>query len=222
MTNVVNMVYDLGLGGFRDLDKTNYNDDTKIGIVYLSIKSLQLLKRYFLICGYVLVDGKSRMIYPIDVQAETIAVFEGTYNSFSDAIKAELSQYVINSRPSFLFTPFFIDWQFKMKSDCFTENGPLIKLSSDCLSKAKTIGKMLKYNCHLIEPTNFDELCEFTGKAYKVYGLDIYEEDYSDNFKYLIDSLINGYHINMTKFEIEKVFYQICHLCIAQLEKDYV
>ncbi len=221
MTDVARMVYDLGLGGFRVLDKTNYNDDTKIGIVYLSVKSLQLLKRYFLICGYAMIDENTRILYPIDVQKETIAVYEGTYNSFPDVLKHGLAQYMINSRPSFLFTPFFIDWQFKMKNDCFTENGPLIKLSSDCLERAKILGKMLKYNCHLIEPANFDELCEFTYKAHKVYGLDIHEEDYSDNFKYLIDSLINGYHINMTKFGIEKVFYQICHLCIAQLEKDY-
>lgn len=43
MTDVARMVYDLGLGGFRVLDKTNYNDDTKIGIVYLSVKSLSFL-----------------------------------------------------------------------------------------------------------------------------------------------------------------------------------
>ena len=213
------IVYDLKLRRFRDLDTTNFNEDLTIGIIYLEKKSLHVLKKYFLICGYVLIDYQTKRMHPIDTQQETVAVFESTYNSLSTALRGELSKYIVLSCPIIPLTQFFIEWQFNFNLECFSENGPLIKLSSYSLENSKVLNKMLDIKFNLMESYDFCSLCEFVQKANMVYGFDISSGDYNDTSKYLIDSLINGYRINMTKYEIEKCFYQICNLIIMQLER---
>lgn len=212
------IVYDLMLGKFRGLDTKNYNDDLTIGIIYLGIDSLELLKQYYVVCGYVLIDYRQMTIYPIDLQKKTIAIFEGTYNSFSGSFQKKLLKYIVQDCPTPLFTPFFLDWQFYMNLDCFIENGPLIKLSNYTLDSKKFLNKLIDAKLNLIESNDFGSLCEFVRKACYVYDFDISEENYYDDFKYLVDSLVNGYHINMTEFEIEKCFYQIRNAIIKKLE----
>lgn len=73
------LVYDDFNDYFRDLNMSNYNDDIIVGTVLLRREAIKVLKKYYIICGYVLI-GKEGNLYPIDIREEDIAIFEGTYN----------------------------------------------------------------------------------------------------------------------------------------------
>ena len=70
----------------------------------------------------------------------------------------------------------------------------------------------MKAGISLYEPTTYVELCEFTRNVFKMSKVDILSYDYQVSKKYLIDSLIKGYHINFTDNEIEKYLFQISNL----------
>ena len=49
-------IYDVKEQRFRDLDQTNYNDDLTLGVIFLKRESLDIIKNFFIICGYALID----------------------------------------------------------------------------------------------------------------------------------------------------------------------
>ena len=58
-------------------------------------------------------------------------------------------------------------------------------------------------------PSNYKELSEFVINLSKLFSIDFYNPKYIDEANYIIDSLINEYHLNMTEEEIELYCFQI-------------
>ena len=50
------MVYDETVRAFRKLNKSNFNDDIIWGTVFLKREAISEIKKYFHICGYLLVE----------------------------------------------------------------------------------------------------------------------------------------------------------------------
>ena len=59
---------------------------------------------------------------------------------------------------------------------------------------------------------NIEELCYFIQSVLALTEIDIYSYDYKKSFKYLIYSLKQGYHLNITKLEIQNYCIQISRL----------
>ena len=72
------MVYDETIKSFRKLIKTNYNDDIICGTVFLNREALSEIKKFFYICGYMLIDKKHGCMYPIDIHKDKIVIFGHT------------------------------------------------------------------------------------------------------------------------------------------------
>lgn len=60
-------VYDIKSSRFRDLNVDNLDDDMECGFVLFSREIIELLKEYYFICGYVLIDKEYRILSPIDI-----------------------------------------------------------------------------------------------------------------------------------------------------------
>ena len=73
----------------------------------------------------------------------------------------------------------------------------------------------------MVFPVNISELYSFSNNIYSLIQFDYMSKDYEIQFKYTIDALINGYHMNFSLFEIKKYAYNICQLALEKLEENY-
>lgn len=210
-------VFDLHYGKFRELCSKNYNDDIIVGMIYFNRDSLLVFEQYFLICGYCIMDKRNGDLLPIDIQKNSVAVLEGTFNCFKSKLQKELEPFCLDKSPSPIMSNFFFDWQFECASNCFLKYGSFIRLCSNCLGDKEILKSLLNLDCHLIEPENRKELSTIVKKLVNVFSLSIYDKDYNETFKYVIDSLIKNYYIKFTDLEIKQYFYQICTICNESL-----
>ena len=87
------------------------------------------------------------------------------------------------------------------------------------MDSPKRFAEFIDADVPLYEPITYKELCSFTHDILDVSNVDVYSYDYYENIKYLIDSLIKGYHINFTNEEITSYFYEISKLVDERWEK---
>ena len=212
-------VYDETINGFRKLNKCNYNDDIIWGTIFLKREAISEIKKYFHICGYVLIEKENRLIYPIDIHKDKIVIFEGTYNCMPVSLKKSLICHNIQTLPDRIWSSFFLQWQFMCDQNVFTNHGSFIELCSNIIGSPKRFAAFVDCDIPLYEPTTYRELCDFTRDVLKLSNVDVYSYDYYESIKYLIDSLVKGYHINFTSQEITSYFYNISQLVDERWEK---
>ena len=94
-----------------------------------------------------------------------------------------------------------------------TVNGEII----DVELPLKDINYHKRMNDSIIYPISEQELYAFAQNVFKLTHFDYISPDYDTSFKYTIDSLINGYHINFTKDDIEKYAYNISRLAYEKV-----
>ena len=157
--------------------------------------------------------------YPIDIQEDKIVMFEGTYNCLPKMLKRELAEYNIREVPKRrIWSRFFFQWQFKADMNCFIDNGPFYELCARMLNDNSITDRMREDGISIIAPQTYLELCEFAKNAIDLSGIDMMNLDHTESFKYLIDSLINKYHINFSFDDIETYMYQISLIVNKHLE----
>lgn len=206
------MVYDETVKSFRKLIKTNYNDDIICGTVFLNREALSEIKKFFYICGYILIDKKHGCMYPIDIHKDKIVIFEGTYNCMPTDLKISLLKYNIKLLPERIWSSFFIQWQFFCDFNAIEKHGSFIKLCSNILNSQKKYSQFISYDVALYEPITYSELCNFIRNILEISNVDICGCDFYADKKYLLDSLNRGYHMNFTDEEITLYFHQISKL----------
>lgn len=172
-----------------------------MGNDFLKREAISEIKKYFHICGYVLIE------------------FEGTYNCMPAPLKKSLINHNIQTLPDRIWSSFFFKWQFMCDRSVFTNHGSFIKLCSNIMDSPKRFTEFVNSDIPLYEPTTYKELCSFTRDIMDLSNVDVYSYDYYENIKYLIDSLIKGYHINFTNEEITSYFYEISKLVDERWEK---
>lgn len=195
-------VYDDLERSFRNLNINNYNDDFIVGTIFFERDALVVIKKYFVVCGYVLID-KTGADYPVDIRKNEIAILEGTYNSFPGDLKQELIAYNIIKEPDIVWSSFFFEWQFICDWDVFLKHGSFVELCSKVLANNNILGKLVEKKYDLIFPIDYSELCQFTQNVSALFDIELYNKDYTKEINYIIDSLLNGYHINLSDDEIE-------------------
>lgn len=213
------MVYDESVENFRELNKNNYNDDIVCGTVLLKRGAIEKIKKHFRICGYILISIENGCYYPIDIHKDKIVLFEGVYNNMPKSLKEALIQYNITSLPEKIWSSFFFNWQFLCDMSAFENHGSFIRLCSNIIGIKKRYKPFLNAGISLYEPATYEELCEFTRNIFMISKVDVFSCDYYESIKYLIDSLIKGYHINFTDEEILTYFIQISKLVDEGWEK---
>ena len=206
------LVYDISSCTFRDLYPDNLDDDIECGLVLFDREILDILKDYYYICGYVLIDKKHHTLIPVDIQKDKVAIFEGSYNCMNASLKNVLVEYNIKSYTGRIISTFFIDWQFKLDWEVFNKHGAFIELCSNILGSEDRFVTLVDKRINLYEPTTYEELCYFTQNIFTLTDIDVNSLDYTKSFKYLIDSLERGYHINFSDLEIQNHYIQISKL----------
>lgn len=203
-------IYDIRNKMFRDLNISNFDDDMECGFVLFTREIFGILKDYYFICGYVLIDKKYRLVFPIDIQKERVVIFEGTYNCMPEDLKEKLEDYNIHScTTSRVISSFFFMWQFALDYDVFKKHGDFIELCSNILSSEERLAVLCDKGINLYEPETFEELCYFVQSILALTEIDINSLDYSKQIRYLIDSLKRGYHMNFSDLDIQSCYIQI-------------
>lgn len=214
-------VYDELKKQFRFLNPTNYNDDLVIGAVLFEKAALEIIKKSFVICGYLIISKKDKIHYPIDIHPDRIVMLEGTYNCLPKELKKELIHYNTTSFREPLWSRFFVEWILLGSWDCFTQNGSFIEMCSHFAGDSNIIEQMIAHDISIVEPTSYDELCYMVSRSINLSGADFYTPDYIESYKYLVDSLVHHYHINFSPTEITEYMYQICHIVNNQWEEHH-
>lgn len=207
-------------GKTRDLNTSNYNDDLIVGTIIFDRKVLSIIKKYCGIIGYIIVERKTGNYYPIDIQDDRIVMLEGTYNCLPSKLKKEMIVYNLHNTNLPFWSPFFFHWQFQCDDKCFEEFGPMIELCSSCIDDAYLLSLLIEKNCHIYDPQNYEELKEITQNLFQIIGVDINPLDYEVSFKYLVDSVLNGYYIKFNDYEMDKFFYNVCTFCLRKIKGE--
>lgn len=215
------IVYDVFKKTLRKLNSKNYNNSNICGLIFFKREALNVIHKYYCVCGYVLINKETKVREPIDIRENTIAIFEGTYNCMPRILRKALIPLNIEVIPERMLSSFFIQWQFKCDFNCFLENGPFVKFCSNILESTEAINYLINNKYNLCEPLEYPELCEFTRVAIGLSNIDVFQLDYQDTAKYLIDALLNNYHINIDPSELKVYCYQICSIVNKYWEENY-
>ena len=79
---------------------------------------LEIIKKSFVICGYLIISKKDKIHYPIDIHPDRIVMLEGTYNCLPKELKKELIHYNTTSFREPLWSRFFVEWILLGSWDC--------------------------------------------------------------------------------------------------------
>ena len=211
-------VYDLKTNCFRELKPLAHNVDRGIGIVIFSRNAIEVFTQFYRICGYCILDEYGTGI-PIDIQNQTIVLFEEDYELLCDNIKRRLLEYNLVEKPKKFFSDFFVSWQFKNNPDVFGSYGPFYRLCSLILGSQKKLTHLIRGKLDIVYPTTYHELCRFVQRIGDLFSTDFYDKGYSEKENYIIDSLMKGYRIEMCLSDIEKYCWAISNIA-CDLEKD--
>ena len=215
------LIYDLLKKSFRSVDETNFNDDCAVGLLFLERDAISVIERYYKIVGYCIIDDLDSC-YPIDIHGTNITIFEGTYNHFSKEFRRALDPYIKQDEPQMKFSEFFYRWQFLGDWNVFENSGSFIAVVSKILNDQKLKSRVITENLNIIFPVNYEELSAFAQKINSFFCVDFYNKVYYEDINYLLDSLLNGYHINMDEEEISNTCYQLCSIVLEGLEENDV
>lgn len=212
--NNVIKVYDTQSNSFRDI---NFNMKQN-GFVLFYRTALSIIEYYYNICGFFYLDRVRRKIHLIDLNDSLIAIPECSFIEMIDVCKSSLVEYNISERvdynPSLGFISLYLQKNIDDISDFFT------KLCYSIMKNTKLLNSFVTINDSIIYPISVEELYIFTKNVYKLTHFDYITPDYDTSFKYTIDSLINGYHINFSKNDIEKYVYNISLLAYEKVAKN--
>ena len=203
-------VYDFLKKSFRDLDNNNYDNDLTLGVIFFERSALSVIKQEFHICGYVMINNSGN-IFPIDIRNNEFAILEGTYNCLPTFIKSQLIKYNLNYRPKFIFSSFFLK-QILLGEFKGYDNGSFLDLCTYILQNIDLIDTLINMDLNLIFPVTYDELCIFTQNIQKLLDINYLSPEYTDDANYVIDALINNYHVNMSMNDIELYCYQLSNI----------
>ena len=188
---------------------------SKGGLVLFKRSAVSIIKQYYNLCGYFYLDRKKRTIQIIDINDEILAIPEVFFFNMIDACKNEIEKYNVidnvNYRPSFVFLSLSMGEKHYDESDCFAN------LCFEIMYNPILINSFAKMNDSIIYPISAEELYAFAQKIYELTGFDYITPGYDTSFKYTIDGLINGYHINFSKDDIEKYAYNISRLAYEKV-----
>lgn len=209
-------VFDLDNKAFRDInDKSNIDVS---GLVFFERAAISIMEFYYLICGYFFFNREKRNVIPIDIQNDLIVLDEYAFNDMSSECKKKLEKYNLTQCSRHFFSyPYLCLWY---KKDISIENIDYFTcFCNKILNDTFLINKFALMNESVYFPNTNLELYRFTQVLYKFTAFNYINNDFELGFKYIIDALIKGYHINMNENDINKYAYHVSHFAYQKLEE---
>ena len=130
--------------------------------------------------------------------------------------------YNIKIEPAEVWSPFFFRWQFMCDWNVFDTCGDFINIASKIIGNERLMKKIIDDKIDYVLPVNYKELSQMVRGLNKLFGVEFYNKDYYEEINYLFDSLVNGYHINMSTEEVETYCYQLCNYVLKRIEREHV
>ena len=209
-------VYDIQSNSFRNISQIKNN-----GLAYFSHESISVIKKYYIICGNYCIDNFFQSVFLIDVQNYDVIIPEAILILLNSHFVQEIEKYnVCNEQPVNLsFSFFYLNGQIEEHER--KKIDPLTLVCEFIIKNKKLLTPFIAQGKSLVFPVNISELYSFSNNIYSLIQFDYMSKDYEIQFKYTIDALINGYHMNFSLFEIKKYAYNICQLALEKLEENY-
>ena len=208
-------VYDLTDHTFRKLSSKSNR-----GILLFDRRAIDIITDYYLVCGF-FIFGNDGIIYLFDVQSDKIIIEEHIFLELFRNHISDFHEFNMKNAPAEHI--FSIQYLCLIKKVYYKENpdieDPFATLCNIIVDNPKTQHKFVINGKSLLLPTTYSELCEFAQTLLKITNYEYLDQDYAKNFKYLIDALINNYHINMDNHDIESAAYKVINLSIKALEE---
>ena len=214
-------VFDLKTACFRELKTTNGYSDIGVGILFFARNAIDVIKKHYRICGYTFFN-ECGLFYSIDIQKDKIVLLEEVFLEIDNAVQRELLKYNVIEKPKEYMTRFFWDWQFEGKMNAFDSHGPFYKLCHSILKDSIKTKKLATEKNDIVPPIIYKELCQFARIIGRLFDTDFYNKDYSEEANYVLNSLLNGYRIEMSANDIDQYCLIICGLiCKTEATNSY-
>ena len=100
--------------------------------------------------------------------------------------------------------------------------GPLTLICESIIKQKHLFASFIALGISIYFPINTSALYSFSKIIHSLIGFDYISPKYERRFKYVIDALVNNYHMNFASYEIREYSYLICQLALEKLEGNYV
>ena len=208
-------VFDIHSKSFRGLSKTAEED----GLACFLRDSISVLQKYYLICGNYCVDNYNLKIFLIDIQDNVIIIPEYLFVSLYPSFIQEIEQYnICNEQLAHLSYSFFY---LMSKVDEREKVEPFTLICEALIRNKLLFATFITHRTSICFPISTSELYSFSKTMHSLIEFDYISKKYERRFKYIVDALINDYHMNFSSFEIRKYAYNICQLALEKLEENY-
>lgn len=210
-------VYDIQSKSFRDISLTG----EKNGLVCFSRDSISIIEKHYIICGDYCIDNDNLNIILIDIQENVIIVPEKFFILLCSSFIQEIEPFnICNEQLAHLSYSFFYLISSEEERDR-EKVEPLTLICESIIKQKHLFASFIALGISIYFPINTSELYSFSKHIHSLVEFDYISPKYERRFKYVIDALINDYHMNFSSFEIKKFAYNICQLALEKLEENY-
>lgn len=154
----------------RDLNRSNYNDDTNAGLIVFDKKIIPILMEEYLYTGTTLIPKRvSQSELLIDELEDIIVFWEGEFNKLPREIMEEIEQYNLKDRTSHIISDMMFAWQLAVDFNYLEKALPNQKLGDYTYEKYQDIA--FEYKINFWQCDTSQELKLFMDKLELIYEI---------------------------------------------------
>ena len=209
-------VFDTQTKTYRDILD---NQEECNGLVCFSRDSIPIIEKYSLICGYYCIDTHRFRILQIDIQFDIVIIPEIVLLGLLPTFIQEMEEYNITDLPKVTLSYSFIYLWFNDENKTIDEVEPFALVCKQIISNTVLLNRFIINRKSIYYPITVPELYIFAQRLNGLFPYDYISKDYVIEFKYVINALIKGYHLNFNEFDIRKYAFNISQLTYEKMEE---
>lgn len=209
-------VFDTQTKTYRDILD---NQEECNGLVCFSRDSIPIIEKYYLICGYYCIDTYRYQILQIDIQNDIVIIPEIVLLGLLPTFIQEMEEYNISNLQKVTLSNSFIYIWFDYENKTIDEVNPFALVCKQIMANSVLLNRFIINSTSVFYPVTVSELYSFAQRLNGLFPYDYISKDYVIEFKYVIDALIKGYHLNFNEFDIRKYAFNISQLTYEKMEE---
>lgn len=200
----------------RDLNQSNYNDDTNAGLIVFDKKIIPILREEYLYTGTTLIPKReSQRGLLIDELEDIIVFWEGEFNKLPREVMLEIEPYNLKDRTSHIISDMMFAWQLAVDFNYLDKALPSQKLGDFTYDNYKEISFEYKINFWQCDTTQ--DLKLLMEKLELIYEISPRNFDGpSEDIKDLKDIYENK-DIQLTSNEINMLMQKYCYAILNKV-----
>ncbi|MDT2865285.1 hypothetical protein [Vagococcus carniphilus] len=200
----------------RDLNPSNYNDDTNAGLIVFDKKIIPILREEYLYTGTTLIPKReSQRGLLIDELEDIIVFWEGEFNKLPREVMLEIEPYNLKDRTSHIISDMMFAWQLAVDFNYLDKALPSQKLGDYTYENYQDIA--FEYKINFWQCDTSQELKLLMEKLELIYEISPRNFDgLSEDIKHLKDIYENK-NVQLPSNEINILMQKYCYAILNKV-----